>query len=78
MTAFSSIVAREFAVHARFPIVGEVVVSFPEDEVIQVDVDGLIFRMICGSDDDGFYFDCTNAVAAPVEFDYPLDLGELP
>ena len=71
MATFSSIIAREFAAHAPLPIIGEVIVTFPDDEMIRVDVDGLIFVMTCGSDDDHFYFLCTNAAAAPVEFEYP-------
>ena len=76
MTTFSSIIAREFAAHAMFPIIGEVAVSFPEDEVIQVDIDGLSFHMTCGSDDDRFFFRCTNAAIASVEFAYPADIGQ--
>jgi hypothetical protein len=48
MITFSSIIAREFAAHAKFPITGEVAVTFPEDEVIHVDIDGLTFIMTCG------------------------------
>jgi hypothetical protein len=66
VTTFASIIAREFSAHATFPIIGEVIVTFPEDEVIQVDVDGLNFIMTCGSDDERFYFHCTTATAAPV------------
>ena len=53
---FSSMIARDFTAQATFSIVGEVVVTFPEDEMIQVGVDELIFSMIWGSDDDHFYF----------------------
>jgi hypothetical protein len=76
VTTFASIIAREFSDHATFAIVGDVIVSFPEDEVIQIDVDGLTFIMTCGSDDDRFYFHCTNAAVAPVEFGYPEDINE--
>jgi hypothetical protein len=76
VTAFASIIAREFRANATFPIIGEVVVTFPKGEVILVDVDGLTFVMTCGSDDDRFYFPCTNAAAAPVEFHYPEDMNE--
>jgi hypothetical protein len=39
MPPFSSIIAREFAAHAKFPITGEASVTFPEDEIIRIDVD---------------------------------------
>jgi hypothetical protein len=74
MTSFSPVIAREFKAHASFPIIGEVIVTFPEEEVIRIDVDGRTFMMTCGSDDDRFYFCCTNATAAPVEFEYPSDI----
>jgi hypothetical protein len=55
---FTQIIAREFRAHATFPIIGTLDVTFPEDEVIQVDVDGMTFAMTCGSDDDRFHFEC--------------------
>jgi hypothetical protein len=76
MTTFAQIIAREFRAHATFPIIGDVVVTFPEDEVIHVDVDGLTFVMTCGSDDDHFYFECTSDATATVEFAFPIDIEE--
>jgi hypothetical protein len=74
MITFADIIAREFRAHATFPITGAVVVTFPEDEVICVDVNAMTFFMICGSDDDRFYF--TSDAAAPVEFAYPDDIND--
>lgn len=76
MATFADIIARAFRDHAHFTIAGEVVVTFPEDEVIQVNVGRMTFVMTCGSDDDRFYFTCINEVTAPVEFAYPGDIND--
>lgn len=72
----SEIIAREFRRRASFPISAEIEVIFlPDDEAVRVNVGGMNFVMLCGSDDDCFLFQCEDSTIPPVIFPYPGGTG---
>ncbi len=72
---YNAILEREFRAAAKLSPDAQVVVDFPEEEVICITVNGKKWVMEIGSDDDYFWFrDDTGDV---VRFDFPDDWDEV-